>query len=88
MNTADLKLDRKQLLELFNGKNLTVNTETISGEAIQLYITIKSTSDLLKKLRAEDIKKYGKICTDEYCELHEKFCRCESYKKYKKKNGI
>jgi len=39
--------------------------------------------NLLDKIREEDVEKYGPICDNEDCNKNIKFCRCESFRKYK-----
>lgn len=39
--------------------------------------------NLLDKIREEDVEKYGPICDNEDCNKNKKFCRCESFRKYK-----
>ena len=43
---------------------------------------------LLDKIREEEVKKYGPICDNEDCGNYQKFCRCESYKKYKESKEL
>ena len=31
----------------------------------------------LEKIREENLKKHGEICENEFCGLHEEFCRCQ-----------
>ena len=44
--------------------------------------------NLLDKIREEEVKKYGPICDNENCGNYQKFCRCESYKKYKESKEL
>lgn len=39
--------------------------------------------NLLDKIKEEDEEKYGPICGNEDCSKNKKFCRCESFRKYK-----